>query len=97
MVALVVGRLVGLGGLEDLGLELGEVGADLLVGEPLVLGFERVRLVDQREEASDLAVVRVDESVQESHDTPEYRRGCVRARLRVRCRRRGSRSRCRSR
>ena len=65
MMAFVVGRLVGFGGLEDLGLELGECGADLLVGEGLVFGFERVRLVDHREEASDLAVVRVDESVQE--------------------------------
>jgi hypothetical protein len=96
VVALVVGRLIGLGGLEDLGLELGEMSADLLVGECLVLGFERVRLVDQGEQASDLAVVRVDESVQES-GTPEYRRGCVRARLSVRCRWPGSRSRCRSR
>ena len=77
VMALVVGRLVGLGGLEDLGPDLGEVGADLVVGECLVLGFERIGLVDQGEKASDLAVVRVDESVQESHDTPEYRRGCV--------------------
>ena len=42
-------------------------GADLLVGEGLELGLERVGLVDQRLEASDLAVVRVDEAGQEVH------------------------------
>ena len=35
MVELVVGRLVGFGGLEDLGAELREAGADLVVGEGL--------------------------------------------------------------
>ena len=67
VVELVLGRLVGRGGLGDLGAELGECGADLLVGEGLVFGLEGVGLVDQRLEASDLAVVRVDETVQESH------------------------------
>ena len=67
IVELVIGRLVGLGGLEDLGAELREVGADLVVGEGLDLGLEGVRRVDQGLEASDLAVIRVDEPVQESH------------------------------
>ena len=75
MVELVIGRLVGFGGLEDLRAELRELGADLVVGEGLDLGLEGVRLVDQGLEASDLAVIRVDEPVQESHDRVKYRGG----------------------
>ena len=67
VVELVLGRLVGRGRLERIGAELGERGADLLVGHGLVFGFEGVGLVDEGLEASDLAVVRVDEPVQESH------------------------------
>ena len=69
VVELVVGRLVGFGGLgaRTFARSLGEGGPDLLVGEGLVLGLEGVGLVDQGLEASDLAVVRVDESVQEAH------------------------------
>ena len=43
------------------------MGADLLVGHGLELGFEGVGLVDERLQASDLAVVRVDETGKESH------------------------------
>jgi hypothetical protein len=67
MVELVLGWLVGRGRLERVGAELVERGADLLVGEGLVFGFEGVRLVDERLQSSDLAVVRVDESGKESH------------------------------
>ena len=67
VVELVLGRLVGCGRLERIGAELVERGADLLVGEGLVFGFEGVRLVDERLQSSDLAVVRVDESGKESH------------------------------
>ena len=45
---------------------LGEPRADLVVGQGLDLGLELVRLVDQRLDASDLAVVRVDEPGQEA-------------------------------
>jgi hypothetical protein len=67
MVAFVIGRFIRHGGLEDLGAQFGEVGPDLRIGEGLVLRLEGVRLVDHGLEASDLAVVRVDEPVQESH------------------------------
>ena len=60
VVELVLGWLVRLGGLEDPRPQFGEVGADL-VRERFVFGLEPVRLVDQGEQASDLAVVRVDE------------------------------------
>ena len=67
VVEFVVGRLIGLGRLEDLGPQVGELGTDLLVGEGLVVGLEGVGRIDQGLEASDLAVVRVDEPVQEAH------------------------------
>ena len=67
VVQLVVGRFVRHGGSGDLGAELGERRPDLIVGQRLVVGLEGVRLVDQGLEASDLAVVRVDETVQELH------------------------------
>ena len=63
----VLGRLVGHGDFGDLGTEFGEVRPDLLVGEGLVFRLEGVGLVDHGLEASDLAVVRVDELVQEAH------------------------------
>jgi hypothetical protein len=67
MVELVVGGLVGLGDLADLVADLGEPGADLLVAERGDLGLELVGLVDDGLQASKLAVVRVDETGEESH------------------------------
>ena len=67
VVELVVGRLVRLGVRADLLADLGELGADLLVGQGLEFGLERVGLVDQGLDASKLAVVRVDETGKESH------------------------------
>ena len=72
VVELVLGRLVGLGDLVDLLADLRELRADLLVGERLVLGLERVGLVDQGIDASDLAVIRVDEAGKELHGTVKY-------------------------
>ena len=66
MVELVLRRLVGHGDPRDLGAERGEPGADLVVGEGLDLGLEVVRLVDERLDPFELAVVRVDEAVQEA-------------------------------
>ena len=60
------------GDLADLVADLGEPGPDLVVGEGLDLGLERVRLVDRRLDASDLAVVRVDETGKELHGTAKY-------------------------
>ena len=69
VVELVVGRLVRLGARADLVADLRELGADLLVGQRLEFGLERVGLVDQGLDASELAVVRVDETGKESHGT----------------------------
>ena len=71
MLELLVGRLVGRGVLADLLADLRELRADLVVGEGLELGFEAVGLVDERLEASDLAVVRVDEAGKEASWTAE--------------------------
>ena len=73
VVELVVGRLVRLGVRPDLVADLGELGADLLVGQRLEFGLERVGLVDQGLDASNLAVVRVDETGKESHGTVSIR------------------------
>ncbi len=67
VVELVLGWFVRGGRLEGLGPQLVEGRADRLVRHGLVFGFEGVRRVDERLEASDLAVVRVDETVQELH------------------------------
>jgi hypothetical protein len=67
VVELVVGRLVRRGGFEGLLAKLGELVADRLVRHGFVFGFERVRGVDDRLEASDLPIVGVDETVQKSH------------------------------
>ena len=56
VVALVLGRLVGLRDLADLLADLGEPLADLVVGERGDLGLELVGLVDDGLETSELAV-----------------------------------------
>ncbi len=96
--ALVLGRLLRDGDLEDLGADVREPRPDLVVGEGLDLGLERVRLVDRWLDASDLAVVRVDESGKELHGTAKYTgrgpqppRDGLSARSRCRTPRRGSR------
>ena len=63
----------GCGARADLVADLGELGADLLVGQRLEFGLERVGLVDQGLDASKLAVVRVDETGKESHGTVSIR------------------------
>ena len=73
VVELVVGRLLGLARRPDLLADLRELGADLLVGQGLELGLERVRLVDPGLDASQLAVVRVDETGKELHGSVKYR------------------------
>ena len=76
-VELVLGRLLRLRGLEDLGADQVDPLADLLVGEGLVLGFELVRAIDERLDPAQLAVVVVEESWRGSAWPAEYR---VRAR-----------------
>ena len=66
VVALVVGRLLGLAGVANLVADLVDEGADLLVGARLHLGLELVDPVDERLDAPELAVVRVDEAAQEA-------------------------------
>ena len=56
--------------LPDLVAERVEARADLVVGQRLDLGLEGVRLVDERLDPLDLAVVRVDEPVQEAKHGP---------------------------
>ena len=67
---LVVGRLVRSRDLADLGPEDVESGADLGVGQRLELWLELVRLVDRRLDPFELAIVRVDEAVQEAKHGP---------------------------
>ena len=62
VVELVVGGLLRLGDLADVGLDGIDPLADLEVGEGLVLRLELVDLVDQRLETGDLAVVGIEES-----------------------------------
>ena len=66
MVELVVVRFVGCGDRCDLGPDLREAGADLLVGEGDDLGLERVRLVDEGLDPLQLAVIGVDEARKET-------------------------------
>ena len=66
VMALVVGRLLGLAGLADLLANLVDEGADLLVGARLHLGLQLVDPLDERLDAMELAVVRVDEPAQEA-------------------------------
>ena len=73
VVELVIGRLVRLRELEDLLADLRELRADLVVGERLEFGFERVGLLDHRLDTSDLAVIRVDETGKELHGTVSIR------------------------
>ena len=73
VVQLVLGRLVRLRLRVDLLADLGDLRADLLGGQRLEFGFERVRLLDQGKDPSDLAVVRVDETGKESHGTVSIR------------------------
>ena len=67
VVALVLGRLVRDGEFQDLGPDLGELGADLVIGERFELGFEAVDLVDVGLDPSKLAIVRVDETGKQAH------------------------------
>ena len=67
---LVVGRLVRSRDLADLRPEYVESGADLVVGQRLELRLELVRLVDHRLDPLELAIVRVDEAVQEAKHGP---------------------------
>ena len=66
VVELVVRGLAGLRRLADLLAELGEAGADLVVGQTLELGLELVGPVGERLDAFDLPVVGVDKPVQEA-------------------------------
>ena len=66
---LLFGRLAGLSQGTDLVADVGVLGADVVVGKGLELGFEGVRLIDLGLEPSDLAVVRVDEAGKEAHGT----------------------------
>jgi hypothetical protein len=70
---LFIRRLAGLGDLVDLLADELESLPDVVVREGLDLGFELVDLVDQGLDASDLAVVRVDETGKESHGAGKYR------------------------
>ncbi len=63
---LILGRFLGLAGLDDLGPDLVDPGAQLVVGQGPHLGFELVRPVHERLDAFELALVRVDEPVQEA-------------------------------
>ncbi len=72
VVQLVVGRLTLRGSGVDLFADLGELGPDGVVGKGLDLGLEAVGLVDPRLDASNLAVIRVDETGKESHGTVKY-------------------------
>ena len=74
VVQLVLGRLVGDGGLVDLLADVGDPLADLVVGERLDLRLEPVDLVDERLDASKLAVVRVDETIEK---TQNHSRGSI--------------------
>ncbi len=67
MVELVLGRLVRLGDLVDLGADLRDLGADLFVGHGFEFGFEATDLVDERLDPSDLTVVGVDETGKQAH------------------------------
>ena len=62
VVELVVGGFVGLCDLADLVPDLGELGADRVIGEAFDLLLESIGGIDQGLESSDLAVVRVDET-----------------------------------
>ena len=74
VVELVLGRLAGDGRLADLLADLVELRSRISSSDRACdLGLERVDLVDQRLEASDLAVVRVDEAGKESHGTVSIR------------------------
>ena len=66
VVELVLARLVRGRDLLDLGAELGEAGPDLLIGEGLDLGAQRVGRVDERLNPLQLSIVRVHEAGQES-------------------------------
>ena len=66
MMELVVGRFVRNGDLDDLGAQRREPGANLLVGERLDLGLERVGRVDERLDALQFSIIRVDEARQKS-------------------------------
>ena len=66
-VELVLGRLLRLGGLEDVGPDQVDPLADLRVGEGLVLGLELVRAIDERLDPAQLAVVVVEELGEEAH------------------------------
>jgi hypothetical protein len=66
VVALVVGRLLGLAGFADLLANLVDKGAYLCVGARLHLGLQLVDPLDERLDAMELAVVRVDEAAQEA-------------------------------
>ncbi len=68
MVKLVLARLVGLGLDPDLVAERVEASPDLGVGQRLELVFEGVGLVDQGLDAFDLAVVGVNEPVEEAEN-----------------------------
>ena len=70
---LLFGGLAGGGQGLDLLADLGELGADLLVGEAFELGLEGVGLVDHGLDVPELAVVRVDETGKESHGTVSIR------------------------
>ena len=66
VVELVLGRLLGLGDLADLVADLGEAGADLLVGEGLISASSSFAS-STNGWMRQLAVVRVDETGKESH------------------------------
>ena len=70
VVQLVVGRLVRDRDLADLGAQHVEASADLGVRQRLELRFELVRLIDCRLDPFELAIVRVDEAVQEAKHGP---------------------------
>src|SRR5829696_6553965 len=67
MAELLVGGLLLLGDIPDVGLDDVDALADLVVGEGRELVLERVDVVDDWLEAADLAVVRVEESGEKAH------------------------------
>ena len=73
VVALVLGRLVGRGSLDQLGADPGDPFADRVIGQGFELGFEVVDLVDQRLNPAQLAVVGIDRSGEVAHGLRKYR------------------------
>src|SRR6185369_10913407 len=80
MLELVLGRLIGRRGLDQLGADARDAFTDLVVGQRLELGLEGIDLVDERLDPTELTVVGIEETGEDAHGSQEYRVGAPRSR-----------------